>query len=103
MFWLMQALGWSLFLAIAYLARPSEETVSDGLQLAAVAGLSVGGLLGSLLLRWLYRKLQADGYGEVHWLACCWLSACWRRWAWICRSIACCWACADFRGVDGAA
>ncbi|WP_234881717.1 sensor histidine kinase [Xanthomonas perforans] len=68
MFWLMQALGWSLFLAIAYVARPSEEAVPDGLQLAAVAGFSVGGLLGSLLLRRLYRTLQADGYGEVRWL-----------------------------------
>ncbi|WP_206514731.1 sensor histidine kinase [Xanthomonas euvesicatoria] len=68
MFWLMQALGWSLFLAIAYVALPSEEAVPDGLQLAAVAGFSVGGLLGSLLLRRLYRTLQADGYGEVRWL-----------------------------------
>ncbi|MCF5936119.1 histidine kinase, partial [Xanthomonas perforans] len=39
-----------------------------GLQLAAVAGLSVGGLLGSLVLRRLYRTLLADGYGEVRWL-----------------------------------
>ncbi|UXA53213.1 histidine kinase [Xanthomonas prunicola] len=68
MFWLMQTLGWALFLAIAYLARPSEEQVPDALQLAAVMGLSMGGLLGSLVLRWLYRRLQADGYGELRWL-----------------------------------
>ncbi|WP_241148114.1 hypothetical protein [Xanthomonas axonopodis] len=67
-FWLMQTLGWSLFLAIAYVARPSEDAVPDGRQLAAVAGFGVGGLLGSLLLRRLYRTLQADGYGEVRWL-----------------------------------
>ncbi|WP_243391136.1 sensor histidine kinase [Xanthomonas prunicola] len=68
MFWLMQTLGWALFLAIAYLARPSEEQVPDALQLAAVIGLSMSGLLGSLVLRWLYRRLQADGYGELRWL-----------------------------------
>ena len=67
-FWLLQALGWSLFLLIAYSARPSEETVSNALQFTAVATLSVGGLLASLGLRWLYRTLQADGYGELRWL-----------------------------------
>ncbi len=29
MFWLMQALGWSLFLAIAYVARPREGLNND--------------------------------------------------------------------------
>lgn len=68
-FWLLQTLGWSLFLLIAYAARPSEESVSDALQFQAIAALSVGGLLASLGLRWLYRTLQADGYGELRWLA----------------------------------
>lgn len=31
MVWLMQTLEWSLLLAIADLARPSQETVPDGL------------------------------------------------------------------------
>ena len=75
MFWLLQTLGWSLFLTIAYVARPSEETVPDGLQRLAVVALSAGGLLGSLVLRRLYRKLQADGYGELRWLGMLFVSS----------------------------
>lgn len=67
-FWLLQVPGWSLFLLIAYFARPSEASVPDALQFAAVAAVSVGGMLASLGLRWLYRALQADGYGELRWL-----------------------------------
>lgn len=66
-FWLLQALGWSLFLLIAYIARPSEASVPNALAFMAVAVLSMGGMLASLALRWLYRKLQADGYGELRW------------------------------------
>ncbi|KMM75095.1 histidine kinase [Xanthomonas sp. NCPPB 1128] len=67
-FWLLQAFGWSLFLAIAYVARPSEAAVADSLQFMATLALSAAGLAGSLALRWIYRRLQADGYGEVRWL-----------------------------------
>lgn len=67
-FWLLQALGWSFFLLIAYIARPSEESVSNAFQLMAVSALSMSGMTASLALRWLYRKLQADGYGELRWL-----------------------------------
>ncbi|WP_386065098.1 sensor histidine kinase [Tahibacter sp. UC22_41] len=67
-FWLLQSLGWSLFMLIAYIARPSEASVSNALQFMGVAAFSLGGLLASLALRWLYRKLQADGYGELRWL-----------------------------------
>ena len=67
-FWLLQTSGWSLFLLIAHVARPSETSVSDALQFSAAAVLSAGGMLASLALRWLYRKLQADGYGELRWL-----------------------------------
>jgi hypothetical protein len=67
-FWLLQTLGWSFFLLIAYVARPSETSVSNALQFLAVAAVSAGGLLASLGLRWVYRKLQADGYGELRWL-----------------------------------
>ncbi|MCC4621862.1 histidine kinase [Xanthomonas cassavae CFBP 4642] len=75
MFWLMQALGWSLFLAIAYLARPSEDLVPAALQGAGVVSLSVGGMIGSLALRWIYRTLQADGYGELRWLGLLFVSS----------------------------
>ncbi|WP_274508021.1 hypothetical protein [Xanthomonas campestris] len=68
MFVLLQALGWALFLAIAYVARPSEDSVPELLQLAGVVAMSICGLLGSLALRLVYRKLQADGYGELRWL-----------------------------------
>ncbi|MBO9716287.1 MAG: histidine kinase [Pseudoxanthomonas sp.] len=64
----MQALGWSFFLLIAYIARPSEESVSNAFQFMAIAALSMAGMLASLALRWLYRTLQADGYGELRWL-----------------------------------
>lgn len=47
-FRLLQTPGWSLFLSIAYAARPSEASVSNALQLMAVAALSVGGMLASL-------------------------------------------------------
>lgn len=67
-FWLLQAFGWLLFLLVAFFARPSEASVSNALQFMALAALSLGGLLASLGLRWLYRKLQADGYGELRWL-----------------------------------
>ncbi|NYF22086.1 hypothetical protein HDC36_003562 [Xanthomonas sp. JAI131] len=67
-FWLLQAFGWSLFLSIAYAARPSEAAVADGLQFVAMCALSAAGLAGSLVLRWIYRRLQADGYGDVRWL-----------------------------------
>lgn len=67
-FWLLQALGWSLFLLIAYIARPSEASVPESLQRLAVLAVSMGGLAASLGLRWLYRKVQADGYGELRWL-----------------------------------
>ncbi|WDK27593.1 hypothetical protein JH274_10370 [Xanthomonas campestris pv. incanae] len=64
MFVLLQALGWALFLAIAYV----EDSVPELLQLAGVVAMSICGLLGSLALRLVYRKLQADGYGELRWL-----------------------------------
>lgn len=67
-FWLLHVLGWSLFALIAFIARPSEASVPDALQFLAVAAVSIGGLLASLGLRWLYRKVQADGYGELRWL-----------------------------------
>ena len=51
MFVLLQALGWALFLAIAYVARPSEDSVLELLQLAGVVAMSICGLLGSLALR----------------------------------------------------
>lgn len=51
MFVLLQALGWALFLAIAYVARPSEDSVPELLQLAGVVAMSICGLLGSLALR----------------------------------------------------
>lgn len=67
-FWLLHVMGWSLFALIAFIARPSEASVPDALQFLAVAAVSAGGLLASLGLRWLYRKVQADGYGELRWL-----------------------------------
>jgi len=67
-FWLLQAVGWSFFLLIAYIARHSEEAVAETLQFLAVGAVSAGGLLASLGLRWLYRKWHADGYGELRWL-----------------------------------
>ena len=51
MFVLLQALGWALFLAIVYVARPSEDSVPELLQLAGVVAMTIGGLLGSLALR----------------------------------------------------
>ncbi|MCS3846584.1 hypothetical protein GGR70_001570 [Xanthomonas campestris] len=48
---MLQALGWALFLAIAYVARPSEDSVPELLQLAGVVAMSICGLLGSLALR----------------------------------------------------
>lgn len=67
-FWLLQLLGWSLFLLLAYVARPSETEVSDSLQFMATLALSGAGMAGSVLLRRVYRRLQADGYGDVRWL-----------------------------------
>ena len=67
-FWLLQVVGWSCFLLLAYVARPSETGVPEWLQFAAVAVVGAGGLLASLGLRWLYRRVQADGYGELRWL-----------------------------------
>ena len=43
--------GWALFLAIAYVARPSEDSMPELLQLAGVVAMSICGLLGSLGLR----------------------------------------------------
>lgn len=67
-FWLLQGVGWSFFLLLAWIARPTEETVPASLQLLAVVAITVGGLLASLLLRTLYRRLQEDGSGELRWL-----------------------------------
>lgn len=67
-FWLLQAVGWSFFLLIAFIARPTEDAVPLALQALAVLAVSAVGLLASLLLRTLYRWLQADGYGELRWL-----------------------------------
>ncbi|HEY0333937.1 MAG TPA: histidine kinase [Stenotrophomonas sp.] len=68
-FWLLQLLGWSLFFLIAYVARPSEVDVPPAQQVGAVLALSMAGLLGSLGLRAIYLRFQANTFGDLRWLA----------------------------------
>lgn len=75
-FWLLQGVGWSFFLLLAWIARPTEETVPASLQLLAVVAITVGGLLASLLLRTLYRRPQAAGCRQMGSASCAGWACC---------------------------
>ncbi|MBI2382000.1 MAG: histidine kinase [Gammaproteobacteria bacterium] len=67
-FWLLQGLGWSLFLLLQLLVRAEDGnawTAASGLYALSLTAL---GLLASLGLRALFRRLGADLRGEWTWL-----------------------------------
>ncbi|MGH8075732.1 MAG: LytTR family transcriptional regulator DNA-binding domain-containing protein [Lysobacter sp.] len=68
-FWLLQLLGWLPFALVQLLISSDDQPISGAAHL--ISGLCPTGLAiaGSLVLREVYRRLQAKPYGELRWLA----------------------------------
>lgn len=68
-FWLLQTLGWLPYALLQFLVNSDDQPVGAPEQIVAASLQVLLAVLGSLLLRALYQRLQRVQWGELRWLA----------------------------------
>ena len=68
-FWLLQTLGWLPYALLQFLVNSDDRPSGSPEMIVASATQVLLAVLGSLLLRALYQRLQRVQWGELRWLA----------------------------------
>lgn len=68
-FWLLQTLGWLPYALLQFLVNSDDQPVGAPEQMLAASIQVLLAVIGSLLLRALYQRLQRVQWGELRWLA----------------------------------
>jgi len=68
-FWLLQTLGWLPYALLQFLVNSDDQPVGAPEQIVAASLQVLLAVVGSLLLRALYQRLQRVQWGELRWLA----------------------------------